>query len=132
MKRQKRFLLNHTLISGATVITINDYYKKLTYYTSKYYELINKRDSSSIENEIENDIAIEEEQNKTFRIYNTGTAFYGHIKWLIYKNLLINNDGMQHYLIISNRRYDHSDFMDMHKRASNKIINLYNNFIFVK
>lgn len=132
MKRQKRFLLNHTLISGTTVITINDYYKKLTYYTSKYYELINKRNSSSIENEIENDIAIEEEQYKTFRIYNTGTVFYGYIKWLIYKNLLINNDGNQHYLIISNRYYDHSDFMDMHKRASNKIINLYNNFIFVK
>ena len=128
MKRQKRFLLDHTLISGTTVITIKDYYKKLTSYTSKYYKLINKMDSSSIENAI----AIEEEQNKTFRIYNTGTAFYGYIKWLIYKNLLINNDGNQHYLIISNRHYDHSDFIDMHKRASNKIINLYNNFIFVK
>ena len=128
MRIKKRFLLNYTLISGTTVITIKDYYKKLTSYTSKYYKLINKMDSSSIENAI----AIEEEQNKTFRIYNTGTAFYGHIKWLIYKNLLINNDGMQHYLIISNRRYDHSAFIDMHKRASNKIINLYNNFIFVK
>ena len=128
MKNKKRFLLDHTLISGTTVIIINDYYKKLTSYTSKYYELINKRNSSSIENAI----AIEEEQNKTFRIYNTGTAFYGYIKWLIYKNLLINNDGNQHYLIISNRRYDHSDFIDLHKRASNKIINLYNNFIFVK
>ena len=132
MKTKKRFLLNHTLISGTTVITINDYYKKLTYYTSKYYKLINKRDSSSIENEIENDIAIEEEQNKTFRIYNTGTAFYGCIKWLVYKNLLINNDGNQHDLIISNRHYDHPDFMEMRKRVYNKIINLYNNFIFVK
>ena len=105
-----------------------DYYKKLTSYTSKYYKLINKRDSLSIENAI----AIEEERNKSFSVYNTGTAFFGYIKWLIYKNLLINNDGKQHYLIISNRRNDHSDFMNMHKRASNKIINLYNNFIFIK
>ena len=128
MRNKKRFLLNHILISGTTVILINNYYKKLTSYTSKYYELINKRDSSSIENVI----AIEEEQNNTFCLYNTGTAFYGPVKWLIYKNLLINNDGEQHYLIIANRRYDHSGFMDMHKKASNKIINLYNNFIFVK
>ena len=128
MRIKKRFLLDHILISGTTTIIINNYYKKLTSYTSKYYKLINKKGSSSIEN----NIALAEEQNNTFCLYNTGTAFYGPVKWLIYKNLLINNDGNQHYLIISNRRYDHSDFMNMHKRAANKIINLYNNFIFVK
>ena len=107
MRNKKIFLLDLILISGYTVLEIkNNYYKKSNSYTNKY--------------------------NKKFCIYNTGTAFYGFIKWLIYKNLLINNDGNQQCLIISNRRYDHSDFMYMQKRAAHKIINLYNNFIFVK
>lgn len=128
MRIKKRFLLDHILISGSTVILINDYYKKLTSYTTKYYKLINKKGYSSREDAIN----IYKEQRKVFSIYNTGTAFFGAVKWLVYKNLLINKDNDKHYLIISNRRYDHPGFIDMQKIASKKLINLYNNFIFVK
>lgn len=130
---EKKLLLNHVLISGTKALIINDYYKKLPAFTDKYTKIKAKIDAAKGANiDLDNVISLEKESDKVFKIVNTGTAFYGSVKWLIYKNLLINDDWQQLYLLIANRLYDHSELIRMHKKITNKIINLYNNFIFVK
>lgn len=130
---RKKLLLDHILISGTKAIVINDCYKKLPAFTDKYIKIKANIDTTKGANIALNSIInLEKESDKVFKISNTGTAFYGSVKWLIYKNLLINDDWQQLYLLIANRLYDHSELIRMHKKAASKIINLYNNFIFVK
>lgn len=130
---RKKLLLDHVLISGTKLIVINDYYKKLPAFTDKYIKIkANIETTKGANIDLDTVISLGKEGDNVFKITNTGIAFYGPIKWLIYKNLLINDDWQRLYLLIANRLYDHSELIRMHKKAASKIINLYNNFIFVK